>query len=171
MASAPALARAQTFTSISSPAVHWETCTCDTFGCTKFRDGWTARIDPAAPAGPKWLHWIRKVTKRAYVETVDPSGVVVFTFNPGVPCFADHRDSQAQRALGVRPHRRQVRPGLFLVTDGPNRIEAPRLVNKVLTQGRRPDDSGILRVHANGADWLEDLAANWNRDADLINGT
>jgi len=155
----------KTYSAISPPQLHWRYVTCAAFDCPKLRAGWDVRIDESMKLGEICADYIRHVTnRRGWTETKDPSGVTVFTFPAGTPCFQDARDRRAQQTFSVPSHRKRVvgAPTLYVVGDGP----AARVQEQLNTTGR---PASILRAHSRGADWIEDLAESWNKMADAVN--
>jgi len=155
----------QTFSTVAPPKLHWATATCAKVNCPKLERGWDVRIDESMTLGRLCADYIRRVTnRRGWVEAKDPSGVTTFTFQPGTPCFQDHRDGRAQGVFQVPPHKRKVvgAPSLYIVSDG-----NAGAVSKQLTTTGRP--ASLIRQHTRGADWVEHLAESWNNMADAVN--
>jgi hypothetical protein len=155
----------QTFSATSPPQLHWRSITCDRRGCEKMERGWTVSIDESMRLGQLCADYIRRVTqRRGWTEAREASGVTVFTFPPGTPCFQDVRDVRAQRLFSVGPHRMRVvgAPTLYVVGRGrPSEVGA-----QIARTGQAADP---VRVHTRGSDFIEHLAESWNTMADALN--
>lgn len=152
----------QTFSTITDGPGITETCTCEQAGCEKWRNGWRVALDESIPLAARRASYIRKVTRRRFVETREAEHVAVFTFEPGTPCFSDHRDPRGRAAFEVPFHRRKVRPVLHVVSAGHSAA-----VGQQINRTGRPDR--IVRTHTRPQDWAEHAAETWNRMADRMN--
>jgi hypothetical protein len=153
----------QTFSTIATQGVHWESITCEQAGCEKRANGFKVLLDESLRLGALRADYIRRVTlRRGWTEHRDDAGVTVFVFPPGTPCFCDGRDQRAQPVMGCGPHRRKTRPMLHVVAAG----KVGQVAGQINRAGRPGE---ILRVHNRPGDWAEHAAESWNRMADAIN--
>jgi hypothetical protein len=152
----------QTFSTVVHGPGITETCTCEQAGCDKFRNGWRVALDESIPIAAHRARYLRTVSRRRHVETREAETVAVFTFEPGVPCFSDHRDARGRAVFEAVFHRRQVRDTLHLVSAGHSVA-----VGEQINATGRPDR--IVRTHTRPQDWAEHAAESWNRMAQAIN--
>lgn len=95
----------QSFQIAAHPSTHLRSARCDEVACRALADGWTVRCDETKHVARRYAWYVRHRQRRRFVETVDETGLTVFTFHAGQPCFADGRDVDAHHHLGVTPHR------------------------------------------------------------------
>lgn len=160
----------QTFSTVAVPGWTWEDATCATIGCQREANGFEVRLDETIPEGRMRATYIRRVTaRRGWTEHRDePTGVTVFRFPPGTPCFQDRRDRRGQSMFGVGPHRRKVREHLHLVAAGPADHVAARLTTATL-RGQDPRRAVDVLHRRRPNEWAEHLAESWNRMAHALN--
>ena len=109
-------------------ATHHRVASCDEVDCPNWRSGWRTVIDEATDLGQHQARYIRRESGRGFTERRE-GALTVFEFEAGQQCFASHS----------RPLEREP---IYLVRDGDQRGN-PR--------GTR------ARVHASGADWVDDM--------------
>lgn len=83
---------------------------CQSVGCEAYRRGWDTMVDLATDLGKRQAAYIRTRSGRTFTElpvgTLDGSDqAVIFRFEPGQRCFADHH----------------TRPAVYLVRGGDHR--------------------------------------------------
>lgn len=163
MAVRPGIRNPVAYSTVAVGGFTWVTATCQQVGCERYRDGWSVRLDPTIREAAGRIHHIRwSPTRRGWVETTDPSGVITFTFPPETPCFHDHRDRAGQAAFQVAAHRRRIRPNIHVASDG----TAQQAQLEIGRHGRPAQITRTFRPQ----DWAESLAERWNKMATLING-
>jgi hypothetical protein len=84
-------------------STHTERISCTAAECDQHRDGWRTVLDTAEAAQLQLARWIRDECRRSFSWSMAGT-VVTFDFPAGQTCF--------------REHRRQIRPGLYVVRDG-----------------------------------------------------
>lgn len=124
----------QTYGLVVPLETHWRPATCEEVVCTHHANGWQTAVDEATELGQRQAHYIRRVAGRAFTEARE-GALTVFRFPAGQVCFGEHR-------------RQLERDPVFFVRDGDWRGN-PR--------GTPP------RVHARGADWVEDMQENLDK--------
>lgn len=86
---------------------HWRRATCDEVSCLAWLNGWVTKVDERMEGGQAQAYYIRKECGRSFVEESGPSGLTLFTFTAGQPCF------------GRSQHRLRIdRPEIFLRIGG-----------------------------------------------------
>lgn len=83
--------------SVSMPvATHWDTATCEEFGCSHFLMGWQTVV----PQGSEHERTVR-TSGRSFREERTSDGQVRFTFSPGQPCFraSQHKVQSGRPAI------------------------------------------------------------------------
>lgn len=123
-----------TFQLVRPKATHWRPATCAQFRCRAHLTGWTSRF---AADDPRVLY-VRHGSGRRFVETRDPTGWVVFRFEPGQTCFRQH---EHRLPLEREP------------------------VHRVLHGDYR--GAVLLRTHTRGADWVDEFANHQDRIATI----
>jgi hypothetical protein len=66
----------------------WRAATCAEIECDGWRLGFALRIDEATPLGQAQAAYLRADRTRRAVESRDPLGLTVFTYEPGQRCTA-----------------------------------------------------------------------------------
>jgi hypothetical protein len=134
-------AAAFTTYAIAAPlATHWRAATCAEVDCPAYLRGWRTHVDPATDRGAAQAHYIRADSGRRFVEDRDEHGQLLFTFESGQTCFAQHRAPLEREPIFVR------RGGDW-----------------------RGNPLGDQLLHQRAADWLDDFATHQQRVADAHN--
>jgi hypothetical protein len=117
---------------LSAPlATHHRPATCKEVNCPRYANGWLMKFDPNTDLGREQLGYIRMHSGRHYVDmTVIGEQLVTLRFAPGQDCFTAHTVP-----LDREPNYR-VRGGDFRA------------------------NTGLIRAHTNGADWVDDFATH-----------
>ena len=114
---------------------HTGVVTCAEVGCLAQARGWRTAVDERTELGASQAHFIRRESRRGFIEQRAPGGLTVFTFTPGQTCFETHRA-------------KLDRPEIFRVHGG----------------DWRGNPRGIPTVtHKRAADWVDDFANNQDR--------
>lgn len=124
-------------------ATHFRRATCEEVGCLNHHHGWKTVVDETTDLGQRQAHYIRRESRRRYVEERTPAGTV-FTFEAGQVCF-----NAGQHVVSLE------RPFLYVVRDGDWRG------NPRGTPARR---------HANPHDWADECAEHMDRLDRAVNG-
>lgn len=119
-------------------ASHWEPCSCEDVDCPAMEFGWRTVVDETSDLGQMQAHYVRADSGRSYVESRDELGMTVFTFAAGQRCFAEHQ-------------RRLEREPLYLVRGGDWRA-----------------NTGLIRRHVSGEDFVDDFANHQDMVADRM---
>lgn len=109
----------QTFAVDTPPATHWRPATCAEVGCGQYQHGWVTRL---AATDHRRIHLVRTSGRRPRT-VVHEAGEIVFTFEPGTPCFS----AAAHRV-------RLDRPELYVVRAG-----TPRQILGTIREHTRPE--------------------------------
>lgn len=72
-------------------STHYEEIGCEDAECESYLNGWSTFVDESTDIGQRQAHYIRRESGRGFAEARDESGVTVFTFRKGQPCFRTHR--------------------------------------------------------------------------------
>ena len=160
----------QTFSTVAVPGHTIVRATCAEVGCERLERGWRVNLDESLRAGAARANYIRHVTnRRGWTEHRTESGVTVFTFPPGTPCFCDGRDARAWSVFACGPHHRQVRHHLHVVSDGQSQHVVEGLRRwQARGNGARPP--GVRQVYDRPDQWIDDGARSWNMMARTVNG-
>jgi hypothetical protein len=127
----PALARAQVYT-LRRPTTpdYWRAATCEQAGCRAHLHGWTTTLDESTDQGQAQGAYIRRESGRAFVESRNPLGLTVFTFEAGQTCFAaaNHRAPVEREPLYLvhGKRNRQHTRGEFWVEDSAEHLDKIR---------------------------------------------
>lgn len=78
------------YTLAAPTRTHTRVGTCEEAGCLNHRYGWTTAIDETSDLGRRQARYIRRCGRLFTEESTGP-GLVVFTFEAGQKCFAEHR--------------------------------------------------------------------------------
>lgn len=87
--------------------------TCAEAECPQYLNGWITVIDPLSEIGGRQAAYIRRESKRGYVELPSddadpawnvPPGMIVFKFFAGQTCFGQHTDREVVFSHGRRVH-------------------------------------------------------------------
>lgn len=120
----------KTYALSAPPATHWRKATCDEADCPAYRNGWQSTIDESSALGQFQADYIRETSGRAFTEERQPGGMTVFTFEPTQRCFAsdDHK------------------------------VPLEREPNYLVRGGDWRANTGLIRRHSNGVDWVDDMS-------------
>ena len=61
--------------------------TCEDADCGNYLNGWKTVVDESTDLGQQQARYIRTKAGREFAEHRDDSGLTVFTFHSGQPCF------------------------------------------------------------------------------------
>ena len=125
----PAIAY-KTYQVVAPKSTHFREATCEEVNCNAWRLGWKTVIDETSTLGQMQAHYIRKESKRKYVETKLENQFTEFLFEAGQQCFASHQT-------------RIDRPEIFVITGGDWRGNP---------LGTEP------KFHSRPIDWVDDFA-------------
>lgn len=78
---------------------------CQEVGCVDYRRGWRTVVDETTELGAKQAHYIRRESKRTFVEGKTDAGLTVFTFASHQRCFREHRTRPTQYLVREGDHR------------------------------------------------------------------
>lgn len=129
--------RLATYSIVRPPDTHTAPATCAQVDCDFYTNGWETIIDPTTDLGQRQTAYI-EADRRPKTSSQLADGRIVYTFPPGVECFASH-----VRSLDREP--------LYLLRRG--------------TAGRY---TGPARHYDNPAQWVEDFADNQQKLTDII---
>jgi hypothetical protein len=115
---------------------HWRRATCEEVRCPNYLRGWQTVVDEGTDQGMGIALYIRRNSGRGFTESRDESGLTRFVFEPGQVCFDSASDA----------HHVQVRPEIYLVRGGDHRA-----------------NTGLVRRHHNGLEWVEDFAEHTDK--------
>jgi len=113
---------------------HWRVGTCEEAECEAYRLGWITKIDASTELGVRQAEYIIHQSGRRYTAAREGDTLLVFTFEPGQKCFAQH-------------HVPLERDPLLIVRDG----------------DWRGNPTGNRRQLSNVDDWVGEFAENQER--------
>lgn len=146
----------KTYSLLAPIETHRRPASCEDADCQHWREGWATGLDETDPDQQGNATYIRGMAGRRFTEhkgsrvpsidgagqttlVIDDAGpLTVFLFEPGQKCFRTHSISLEREPLYV------VRGG-----------------------DHRGNPTGERRVHANGEDWVDDLATNLDANRQL----
>lgn len=108
--------------------------TCDEVDCRAMQFGWRTIVDEATDLGQRQAHYIRTLSRRAFVEDRSVEGLTQFVFAPGQECFAQHK----------------------------RRVD-DREVYAVVGGDWRGNPRQEIRVHQGAEDWTDDFRTHQDR--------
>lgn len=129
----------KTYAIVSPTETHTRPGTCEEAGCEAHRRGWRTAIDESTELGEQQAFYIRRHSGRKYQEVRHSATSVMFMFEAGQTCFAQHRIPLE-------------RPAHFVVRGGDWRGNP---------LGIRP------RLHVRAEDWVEDFATHQQSIVDV----
>lgn len=136
----------KTYSLIAPEDTHRRPASCEDVDCQHWREGWASVFDETDPDQQSSAEYVRRMSDRKFVEArgarvphldggtslvVGEGPLTVFQFDAGQKCFRTHTMSLEREPLYV------VRGG-----------------------DHRGNPTGEYRQHANGEDWVDDLATN-----------
>lgn len=111
----------QTF-EISAPRnTHFRRATCAEVECPATVNGWVTVLDETSEQQAAAAYYIRKQSGRHFTEERNATGLTVFTFTAGQPCF----DSGKHHVRVERQEHFLVRPGDFRALGRPRQHTRP----------------------------------------------
>lgn len=118
---------------------HARPATCLEVECTAFLRGWVTRVDPSTRLGREQLNYIRLHSGRTYADITPPDATIVsLSFPAGQKCFSEHRVTVDREPL-------------YIVRGGDAR-----------------ENTGLIRRHIRGEEWVEDFAEHQQSIADIV---
>ncbi len=120
---------------------HRRPATCAEVDCQHYLCGWQTAVDESTELGQRQAHYIRHDRSRRHAESREPTGLTVFAFAPGQPCFTNPPTGPGH-SIPLE------RPPLFVVRDGDwrgNPLGTP------------------TRIHTRAEDWVDDFASHQDR--------
>ena len=130
----------KTYQIIKPKATHFRPSSCKEVNCSAYQNGWKSLIDESTELGQKQAHYIRYECGRSFTTERLPSGITEFVFSAGQNCFQQHQVSLDK-------------PEIYVVRDGDFRGN-PRGTE--------------AKIHANGADWVDDFANHQDKVKTLL---
>lgn len=132
----------KTYQVLAPAATHFRKATCAEVNCGPYLNGWRTTCDESTELGKAQASYIRNQSGRHYTEDRNQApGLTVFTFEAGQACFqADKHEAP-----------RFDRPQIYLVRGGDHR-----------------GNTGLIRRHTRGADWVEDFTEHQLKLADQV---
>jgi hypothetical protein len=146
----------KTYSLVAPSETHRRPASCQDVDCQQWREGWVTALDESDPDQRDGANYIRLMVTRRFTEhratrvpsidgagestvVIDDTGpLTAFQFEAGQKCFGAHSMSLEREPLYV------VRGGDF-----------------------RGNPTGEWREHANGEDWVDDLATNLDANRTL----
>lgn len=128
----------KTYSAVTPLETHFRPATCREVECEQQQNGWRTCVDTSTDLGARQANYIRLHSGRAFT-VIESAPLVTFVFPAGQECFRTHRV-------------RQDKPEIYVARDG----------------DWRGNPTGRRRIHANGADWLDDFATHQDQITTLI---
>lgn len=131
----------QSYQIVAPISTHFRSATCAEADCPPYLNGWRTTVDESTDLGQAQAHYIRRESRRKFVEHRDPAGLTVFEFEAGQACFAADQ------------HKVRIeRPELFFRRGG----------------DWRGNPTGERYQHHRPEFWVEDFAEHQQKIADRI---
>lgn len=119
----------KTYQIVAPLNTHFRKATCAEVECAAQSRGWKSVIDESTTLGQAQAAYIRRDSKRKFVESKNEAGLTEFVFESGQTCFQTHQVSLE-------------RPAIFIVKDG----------------DFRGNPTGRHMQHTQPEHWVEDFA-------------